>query len=276
MKTHSLYDYTTPLLFVPRLSLRRPVFETLPLFHTLLPASRSETDLCSNCLVPPFARSVLRCEHCRLCLSIGFVFICRLPFIDWLATIVAVMNDKLFICRLSAQCIYRLAAKRIYRQWNTSANILRYELHGGQLHGSQSNTRSGSEQDIVKTHSLYDYTTPLLFVPRLSLRRPVFETLPLFHTLLPASRSETDLCSNCLVPPFARSVLRCEHCRLCLSIGFVFICRLPFIDWLATIVAVMNDKLFICRLSAQRIYRIDARSLHYLAPLVGGIMLLSV
>ena len=97
MKTHSLYDYTTPLLFVPRLSLRRPVFETLPLFHTLLPASRSETDLCSNCLVPPFARSVLRCEHCRLCLSIGFVFICRLPFIDWLATIVAVMNDKLFL-----------------------------------------------------------------------------------------------------------------------------------------------------------------------------------
>ena len=46
----------------------------------------------------------------------------------------------------------------------------------------------------------------------------------------------------------------------------------------------MNDKLFICRLTAkginrltaQRIYRIDARSLHYLAPLVGGIMLLSV
>ena len=105
MKTHSLYDYTTPLLFVPRLSLRRPVFETLPLFHTLLPASRSETDLCSNCLVPPFARSVLRCEHCRLCLSIGFVFICRLPFIDWLATIVAVMNDKLFICRLTAKSL---------------------------------------------------------------------------------------------------------------------------------------------------------------------------
>ena len=128
----------------------------------------------------------------------------------------------------------------------------------------------------MKTHSLYDYTTPLPFVPRLSLRRPVFKTLPLFHTLLPASRSETDLCSNCLVPPFARFVLRYEHCRLCLSIGFVFICRLPFIDWLATIVAVMNDKLFICRLSAQRIYRIDARSLHYLAPLVGGIMLLSV
>ena len=63
-----------------------------------------------------------------------------------------------------------------------------------------------------------------------------------------------------------------------------FLCRLPFIDWLATVVAVMNDKLFICRLTAkginrltaQRIYRIDARSLHYLAPLVGGIMLLSV
>lgn len=136
----------------------------------------------------------------------------------------------------------------------------------------------------MKTHSLYDYTTPLLFVPRLSLRRPVFETLPLFHTLLQASRSETDLCSNCLVPPFARFVLHCEHCRLCLSIGYVFICRLPFIDWLATIVAVMNDKLFICRLSAkginrltaQRIYRIDARSLHYLAPLVGGIVLLSI
>ena len=47
----------------------------------------------------------------------------------------------LFACRL----------QRIYRQWNTSANILRYVLHGGQRHGSTSNDRSGSEQEIVPT-----------------------------------------------------------------------------------------------------------------------------
>ena len=124
MKTHSLYDYTTPLLFVPRLSLRRPVFKTLPLFHTLLPASRSETDLCSNCLVPPFARSVLRCEHCRLCLSIGFVFICRLPFIDWLATIVAVMNDKLFYLSPDGSADLSLAMmSRVVLHYNYNATV---------------------------------------------------------------------------------------------------------------------------------------------------------
>lgn len=47
--------------------------------------------------------------------------------------------------------IIRLAAERIYRQWNTSANILRYALHGGQRHGSTSSDRSGSEQEIVPT-----------------------------------------------------------------------------------------------------------------------------
>ena len=45
--------------------------------------------------------------------------------------------------------IIRLSAERIYRQWNTSANILRYALHGGQRHGSTSSDRSGSEQDIA-------------------------------------------------------------------------------------------------------------------------------
>ena len=47
----------------------------------------------------------------------------------------------LFACRL----------QRIYRQWNTSANILRYALHGGQRHSSTSSDRSGSEQEIVQT-----------------------------------------------------------------------------------------------------------------------------
>ena len=47
--------------------------------------------------------------------------------------------------------IIRLAAERICRQWNTSANILRYALHGGQRHGSTSSDRSGSEQEIVPT-----------------------------------------------------------------------------------------------------------------------------
>ena len=47
--------------------------------------------------------------------------------------------------------IIRLSAERIYRQWNTSANILRYALHGGQRHGSTSSDRSGSEQEIVPT-----------------------------------------------------------------------------------------------------------------------------
>ena len=47
--------------------------------------------------------------------------------------------------------IIRLAAERICRQWNTSANILRYALHGGQRHGSTSSNRSGSEQEIVLT-----------------------------------------------------------------------------------------------------------------------------
>ncbi len=47
--------------------------------------------------------------------------------------------------------IIRLAAERICRQWNTSANILRFALHGGQRHGSTSSNRSGSEQEIVPT-----------------------------------------------------------------------------------------------------------------------------
>ena len=47
--------------------------------------------------------------------------------------------------------IIRLSAERICRQWNTSANILRYALHGGQRHGSTSSNRSGSEQEIVPT-----------------------------------------------------------------------------------------------------------------------------
>ena len=47
--------------------------------------------------------------------------------------------------------IIRLTAKRICRQWNTSANILRFALHCGQRHGSTSSDRSGSEQEIVPT-----------------------------------------------------------------------------------------------------------------------------
>ena len=47
--------------------------------------------------------------------------------------------------------IIRLSAQRICRQWNTSANILRYALHGGQRHSSTSSDRSGSEQEIVPT-----------------------------------------------------------------------------------------------------------------------------
>ena len=56
--------------------------------------------------------------------------------------------------------IIRLSAERIYRQWNTSANILRYALHGGQRHGSTSSDRSGSEQEIVQLPDLYASATP--------------------------------------------------------------------------------------------------------------------
>ena len=41
--------------------------------------------------------------------------------------------------------IIRLAAERICRQWNTSANILRFALHGGQRHGSPSICRSDTD-----------------------------------------------------------------------------------------------------------------------------------
>ena len=46
---------------------------------------------------------------------------------------------------------YSPTAEQICRQWNTSANILRFALRGGQRHGSTSSSRSGSEQDIVPT-----------------------------------------------------------------------------------------------------------------------------
>ena len=46
---------------------------------------------------------------------------------------------------------------------------------------------------------------------RVLLRRPVVEPLQLCHKLLPASRSDTDLCSNCLVLWSARYVLHCEQ-----------------------------------------------------------------
>ena len=47
--------------------------------------------------------------------------------------------------------IIRLAAERICRQWNTSANILRFALYCGQRHGSTSSDRSGSEQESMPT-----------------------------------------------------------------------------------------------------------------------------
>ena len=56
-----------------------------------------------------------------------------------------------FFPKSSRTRIIRLAAERICRQWNTSANILRYALHGGQRHSSTSSDRSGSEQEIVPT-----------------------------------------------------------------------------------------------------------------------------
>ena len=46
---------------------------------------------------------------------------------------------------------------------------------------------------------------------RVLLRRPVVEPLQLCHKLLPASRSDTDLCSNCLVLWSARYVLHFEQ-----------------------------------------------------------------
>ena len=56
---------------------------------------------------------------------------------------------------------------------------------------------------------------------RCLLRRPVLETLPLWRKLLPASRSETDLCSNCLVLSSARSVLRTSIADNNTSIGCI-------------------------------------------------------
>ena len=64
---------------------------------------------------------------------------------SWRYTIIA------FFPTLRCTRIIRLAAERICRQWNTSANILRFALHGGQRHGSPSICRSGSEQEIVAT-----------------------------------------------------------------------------------------------------------------------------
>ena len=93
--------------------------------------------------------------------------------------------------------ISRLATERICRQWNTSANILRFALHGGQQHGSTSNGRSGSEQESMPTPDLYASATPLSLRSTGRLRRPAPKPLTLWHTLLPASRSESDLCSNC-------------------------------------------------------------------------------
>ena len=56
---------------------------------------------------------------------------------------------------------------------------------------------------------------------RVLLRRPVVEPLQLCHKLLPASRSDTDLCSNCLVLPSARSVLRTSLADNNTSIGCI-------------------------------------------------------
>ena len=108
-----------------RVLLRRPVVEPLQLCHKLLPASRSDTDLCSNCLVLWSARYVLHFEQ-----EIHY-------------------HRRLSHIAVHSHC--SPAAERICRQWNTSANILRFALHGGQRHGSTSSSRSGSEQDIAPT-----------------------------------------------------------------------------------------------------------------------------
>ena len=55
------------------------------------------------------------------------------------------------LSHLAVHSHYSPAAERICRQWNTSANILRFALHGGQRHGSTSSSRSGSEQEIAPT-----------------------------------------------------------------------------------------------------------------------------
>ena len=55
--------------------------------------------------------------------------------------------------------------------------------------------------------------TALAVLLRYLLRRPVIEPLPLSHTLLPASRSETDLCSNCLCAVVRSFRFPHEHSR---------------------------------------------------------------
>ena len=80
---------------------------------------------CTKCFKAETSRSVLHCE-------------------------LEIYYHRL-LSHIAVHSHYSPTAERIYRQWNTSANILRFALHCGQRHGSTSSDRSGSEQEIVPT-----------------------------------------------------------------------------------------------------------------------------
>ena len=74
---------------------------------------------------------------------------------------------------------------------------------------------------LCQLPDLYASATPHSLRSTVSAPSPVIEPLPLCHKLLPASRSETDLCSNCLVLPSARYVLRTSIADNNTSIGCI-------------------------------------------------------
>ena len=113
----------TLIRYLLRLRFCTPLPRCYTLFQRL--ALLSDTSLVQSAYKAETSRSVLHCEQDSYC------------------------HRLLSHIAVHSHC--SPAAERICRQWNTSANILRFALHGGQRHGSTSSNRSGSEQEIVPT-----------------------------------------------------------------------------------------------------------------------------
>ena len=103
------------------------------------------------------------------------------------------------------------AAERICRQWNTSANILRFALHGGQRHGSTSSNRSGWNRRLCQLPDLYASATPhslcsygVCSVAR-SLSRYRFVTHSFRQAAPKPTYAPTALCCRPLAPFSARA-----------------------------------------------------------------------
>ena len=122
--------------------------------------------------------------------------------------------------------IIRLAAERICRQWNTSANILRFALHCGQRHGSTSSDRSGSEQEIVQLPDLYASATPhsLCSYGVCSVARSLSRYRLVTHSFRQAAPKPT-YAPTAFVLSSARSVLRTSIADNYTSIGCIDLTR---------------------------------------------------